>query len=159
MLEDESFSEFYTKITDLRKCMINLGKKVYDVKLSKKILRSLLERFCIKVTTTEESKDLDEMRVEELVGSLLTYELTLPPFKKVKSIALKALKGKSKIFSDEDGLAMLARKFSKLMKSKRFRLNIFKATPKVLNKKKVKLMKRILEVIDVLNVQVLRTSK
>jgi hypothetical protein len=139
MLEDESFSEFYTKITDLRKCMINLGKKVYDVKLSKKILRSLLERFCIKVTTTEESKDLDEMRVEELVGSLLTYELTLPPFKKVKS--------------------MLARKFSKLMKSKRFRLNIFKATPKVLNKKKVKLMKRILEVIDVLNVQVLRTSK
>jgi hypothetical protein len=53
MLEDESFSEFYTKITDLRNYMINLGKKIFDAKLIKKILRSLPERFRIKVTTIE----------------------------------------------------------------------------------------------------------
>jgi hypothetical protein len=126
MLENESFSEFYTKITDLRNSMINLGKKISDAKLIKKILRSLPERFRIKVTTIEESKDLDEMKVEELVGYLLTYELSLPPVKKVKSIALKAVKDKSKISSneetdDEDGLSMFARNFSKLMKSKRFK--------------------------------------
>jgi len=86
----------------------------------------LPERFRIKVTIIEESKDLDEMKVEELVGYLLTYELSLPPVKKVKSIALKAVKDKSKISSneetdDEDGLSMFARNFSKLMKSKRFK--------------------------------------
>jgi hypothetical protein len=86
----------------------------------------LPERFRIKVTIIEESKDLDEMKVEELVGSLLTYELSLPLVEKAKSIALKAAKGKSKISSneettDEDGLTMFARNFSKLMKSKRLK--------------------------------------
>jgi hypothetical protein len=102
MLEDESFSEFDTKITDLWNSMINLGKKVSDVKLIKKILKSLPERFSIKVTTIEEIKDSDEMKVEELVGSLLTYELTFTPGKNVKSLALKPSKGKSKVSSYED---------------------------------------------------------
>jgi TFIIF-interacting CTD phosphatase-like protein len=95
MLEDETFNEFYDRINDIRNSMINLGKKVSDAKIIKKILKSLLERFRIKVTTIEESKDLDNTKIEELVGSLLTYEFSLPPVKKVKSIALKAAKGKS----------------------------------------------------------------
>jgi hypothetical protein len=44
------------------------------------------------MTTIEESKDLEEMKIEELAGSLQTYELSLPPLKKVKTIALKASK-------------------------------------------------------------------
>jgi len=43
-------------------------------KTHQKDLRSLPERFRIKVTTIEESKDLDSMKIEELVGSLQTYE-------------------------------------------------------------------------------------
>jgi lipoate-protein ligase A len=78
MLEDGSFSEFYTKISDLRNSMINLGKKISYAKLIKKIFRSLPERFRINVTTIEESKNLDEMKVEELVGSLQTYEFPCP---------------------------------------------------------------------------------
>jgi hypothetical protein len=70
MLEDETFGEFYTKISDLRNSMVSLGKQISDVKLIPKILRSLPERFWIKVTTIEESKDLEEMKIEELVGSL-----------------------------------------------------------------------------------------
>jgi hypothetical protein len=38
----------------------------------------------------EKSKDLEEMKIEELVGSLQTYEISLPPVKKVKTINLKA---------------------------------------------------------------------
>jgi hypothetical protein len=70
MLEDETFNEFYTRISDLRNSMVSLKKNVSDVKLIKKILRSLLERFRIKVATIEESKDLELMKIEELVGSL-----------------------------------------------------------------------------------------
>jgi RNA-binding protein YhbY len=58
--------------------MISLGKNVSDTKLIKKIMRSLPERFRIKVTTIEESKDLDTLKIEELVGSLQTYDFSLP---------------------------------------------------------------------------------
>jgi transcription elongation factor len=74
MLDDETFCEFYTKINNLRNSMVSLGKRVSDVKIIKKILRSLPERFKIQVTTIIESKDLDSMKIEELVGSLQTYE-------------------------------------------------------------------------------------
>jgi len=92
MLEEETFGEFYTKISDLRNSMVSLGKKISYVKLIRNILRSLPERFRIKVTTIEESKDLDKMKIEELVWSLQTYEYSLPPVKKAKTIALKASK-------------------------------------------------------------------
>jgi hypothetical protein len=77
MLEDETFNEFYTSINDLRNSMMSLGKWVSDVKLIKKILKSLPERFRIKVTTIKESKDLDSMKIEELVRFLQTYEYSL----------------------------------------------------------------------------------
>jgi hypothetical protein len=73
MLEEETFGEFYSKMSGLRNSMVSLRKPVSDVKLIRKILRSLAERFRIKVTTIEESKDLEEMKIEELVGSLQTY--------------------------------------------------------------------------------------
>jgi hypothetical protein len=59
MLEEETFGEFYSKMSDLINSMVSLGKPIWDVKLIRKILRSLLERFRIKVTTIEESKDLE----------------------------------------------------------------------------------------------------
>jgi hypothetical protein len=85
MLEDETFGEFYTRINDLRNSMVSLEKRVSDVKLIKKILRSLPKCFRIKVTTIEESKDLDSMKIKELVGSLQTYEYSLPPVRKAKA--------------------------------------------------------------------------
>jgi len=84
----------------LRNSIINLGKKISDAKLIKKILRSLSKRFRIKVTIIEEIKDLDTMKIEELVGSLQTYEFSLPPLKKTKFIPLKATKEKSNNSSD-----------------------------------------------------------
>jgi hypothetical protein len=96
MLENETFIEFYDRINELSNSMINLEKKFSDTKLIKRIFKSLPKRFRIKVTTIEESKDLDNMKIEELVGSLLTYELSLPLVKKAKSIALKATNGKRK---------------------------------------------------------------
>jgi hypothetical protein len=94
MLENETFGKFYTRINDLRNLMVSLRKKVSDAKLIKKILRSFLERFRIKVTSIEENKDLDSMKIEELVGSLQTNKYSLPPVKKAKGMAFKAIKSK-----------------------------------------------------------------
>jgi hypothetical protein len=50
-------------MSDLRNSIISFGKTISDIKFTRKILRSLLERFRIKVTTIEESKDLEEMKI------------------------------------------------------------------------------------------------
>jgi hypothetical protein len=127
MLEEETFGEFYSKMSDLRNSMVSLGKPVSDVKLIRKILRSFPERFRIKVTTIEESKDIEEMKIKELVGSLQTYELSLPPVKKLKTIALKASKKKVEASSEDDSeekekaVAMLANNFRRLMRDDRFK--------------------------------------
>ena len=49
------------------------------------------ESFHAMVTTIEESKDLDEIKVQELIGSLQTYEHLLPNQRKSKSLALKTI--------------------------------------------------------------------
>ena len=78
MSENESFDSFYGKLNEVVIEKLNLGEKMKDSKVVRKILRSLLESFRAKVTTIEESKDLDEIKVQELVSSLQTYELSLP---------------------------------------------------------------------------------
>jgi hypothetical protein len=55
----------------------------------------LLEKFSYKVTAIEESNDIDTLRIKDLVGSLLSYEVTFPQLKN-KSLALKASNGKGK---------------------------------------------------------------
>ena len=55
----------------------DLGEKTEDSKVVRKILRLLPESFCVKVTTIKESKGLDEIKVQELIGSFQTYELSL----------------------------------------------------------------------------------
>ena len=78
MSEDESFDFFYSKLNKVVVSKFNLGEKTEDSKIVRKILRSLPESFHAKVTAIEESKDLDDIKVQELIGSLQTYELLLP---------------------------------------------------------------------------------
>ena len=70
MSEDESFNSFYSKLNEVVVSKFNLREKTEDSKIVRKILRSLLESFHAKVTTIEESKDLDDIKVQEQIGSL-----------------------------------------------------------------------------------------
>ena len=89
MFDDESFDEFNAKLNDIVNSTFNLGE-IYDrPKIVRKILKSLTEDFRPKVTAITESKDMDFILVDELVGSLQSYELDLPKTNKSKSIALK----------------------------------------------------------------------
>ena len=84
MSDDESFNEFYAKLNNIVNSAYNLGE-IYDhPKIVRKILRSLTENFRPKVTAITESKDVDSITVDELVGSLQSYELDLPKTSKSK---------------------------------------------------------------------------
>ena len=91
--EDKSFNEFYAKLKDIVNSSFNLGETIPEPKIVRKVLRSLPERFHVKITAIEESKDIDKIPLIELVGNLQTYELGLTRIGKSgksKSMALKA---------------------------------------------------------------------
>ena len=81
MSDDKSFDEFYAKLNDIVNSAYNLSEIYDQPKIVRKILRSLTEDFKIKVTVITESKDVDYIPVDELVGSLQSYELDLPKIK------------------------------------------------------------------------------
>ena len=124
MSEDDSFDSFYSKLNEVVVGKFNLEEKTEDSKVIQKILRSLPESFRAKVTTIEESKDLDKIKVQELIGSFQTYELSLPNQRKIKSLALKTINERVEAHnsSDEDvvekDIAYLAKNFHKFLKFK-----------------------------------------
>ena len=127
MSEDESFNSFYSKLNEVVIGKSNLGEKMEDLKIVRKILRSLSESFRAKVTAIEESKDLDDIKVQELIGSLQTYKLSLPSQRKSKSLALKTINEKVEAHDslDEDvvdkDVAYLVKNFRKFLKFKKNR--------------------------------------
>ena len=115
MSEDESFDSFYSKLNEVVIGKFNLGEKTEDSKVVRKILRSLPKSFRAKVTAIEKSKDLDEIKIQELIGSLQTYELGLPSHKPSKSLALKTIIERMDNSTEEDDVekdvAFLAKNF------------------------------------------------
>ena len=92
MSHDEPFDSFYGRLNEIVIAKLNLGEKIEDAKVVRKILRSLPKSFRSKVTAIKESKDLDEIKIQELIRSLQIYELGLPSHKSSKSLALKTIK-------------------------------------------------------------------
>ena len=70
MSNDESFDEFYAKLNDIINSAYNLGEIYDQPKIIRKILRFLTEDFRPKMTAIIESKDVDSIPIDELVGSL-----------------------------------------------------------------------------------------
>ena len=91
MSNNESFDEFYAKLNDIVNSAYNLSEIYDQPKIVKKILRSLTEDFRPKATVITENKDVDSVPIDELVGSLQSYELDLPKTNKSKSMALKSI--------------------------------------------------------------------
>ena len=118
-----SLSTFNSKLNEVIVKKFNLGEKTEDSKIVRKILQSLLESFRAKVTAIEESKDLDDIKVQKLIGSLQTYELSLPNQRKSKSLALKIVNEKVDVHdSSEDDIvekdvAYLAKNFRKFLRT------------------------------------------
>ena len=63
MSNNESFDSFYGRLNEIFIKKLNLEEKIEDAKVVRKALRSLHKSFWAKVTTIEESKDLDKIKI------------------------------------------------------------------------------------------------
>ena len=121
MSGDESFDKFYAKLNDIVNSAYNLNEIYDQPKIVRKILRSLIEDFRPKVTAITKSKDVDSIPIDELVGSLQSYELDLPKTSKSKSMALKSVDDVEASGFDDDlsatKIAYLAKNFRNFLRT------------------------------------------
>ncbi|CAM8966136.1 unnamed protein product [Rhodiola kirilowii] len=121
MKEEETIPEFNARILDFSNEADALGKPIKVKKMASKVLRSLPQKFTMKVTTIEEMHDISTLKLEELMGSLRTYEMNQlqeSESRGGKCIALKAdVSGdKSDPGSSTEQLAVMAQNFGRMVR-------------------------------------------
>ena len=77
MKENESLNEYFNRLSELVNQMKSHGDIIDDRRIVDKILISLTEKFDPMVVVIEETKDLSNMTVQGLMGSLRSYEQRL----------------------------------------------------------------------------------
>ncbi|CAM8902949.1 unnamed protein product [Rhodiola kirilowii] len=119
MKESETITEYNTRVLELSNEASALGKPIDEERLASKVLRSLPPRFAMKVTAIEEMHDITTLKLDELMGSLRTYEIN-HDFQtgEEKGIALKADITEDKLDSGctTEQLAMMAQNFGRMVR-------------------------------------------
>ena len=77
MKSDEFISEMFTRFTDIINNMKSLGKTYPHHEIVRNILECLPKEWKSKVTTIQELKNLKTLALDDLMGSLITYEMEL----------------------------------------------------------------------------------
>ncbi|GAV88506.1 zf-CCHC domain-containing protein/DUF4219 domain-containing protein/UBN2 domain-containing protein [Cephalotus follicularis] len=122
-LDYQFISVMFTRFTTIINSLKNLGKSYTNQEIVRKILRCLPKSWTPKVTAIEEAKDLSNLPLEQLLGSLMTHETTMKnhenvEVKKKKTIALKALREESERDEDDD-IILISKQFKKFLKSQK----------------------------------------
>jgi hypothetical protein len=129
MKKDENISQMSTRFTNIINCLKSLGKIYTNEKNVRKILRSLPKRWKAKKTAIYEARDLKVLSLDELFGSLITYELEMnskveeEEVKPKKNFALKSSHhdhdNSEEESDEEEEIALMTRKFKKFLKKKK----------------------------------------
>ncbi|GMI84085.1 hypothetical protein HRI_002077800 [Hibiscus trionum] len=149
---EESVSKMFDRFSVIVNGLKGFGEIIPKDKLVRKLLYSLPESWDGKRTTIIEARDLKTLKLDALVGSLLTHEIMRKRReqekkivekkeveKKKVGIALKASQQESNSSEDEDEeMAMLAKRFTRFMKSNRGRKFIRKGDFKSKSKEEEK---------------------
>ncbi|XP_070010492.1 uncharacterized protein [Nicotiana sylvestris] len=120
MRDDESIQDMHTRFTSIINELHSLDEIIPRNKIVRKILSFLPSSWESKVNSITESKDLQELTVEELIGNLKTHELKKKinserrEPKREKNLVLKADYNDS---SEEDSdMAYLTKIFQKMVR-------------------------------------------
>jgi hypothetical protein len=137
MKEDETVDQMYGRFTVIINELISLGKTYTAHERVRKILRCLPKTWRHIVTAITESKDLTQLKLEDLIGSLRAHESILledkPLKKKMTALDCQSEETQSDIFyedntleeDNEEELALLSRRIQRLMQ----RRNQLKKSP------------------------------
>ncbi|XP_075507467.1 uncharacterized protein LOC142544290 [Primulina tabacum] len=92
MEESENILEYDRRLQEIANEAFSVGEAISNERLVSKVLRSLPERFNIKICAIDEAKDTSKMALEDLISSLRTFEMNLDMQKKDKgkTISLQA---------------------------------------------------------------------
>ncbi|GMI76671.1 hypothetical protein HRI_001336400 [Hibiscus trionum] len=127
MESDETVSKMFDRFSTIVNGLKGFGEIIPEGKLVRKLLYSLPESWDGKRTAIIEAKNLKTLKLDELVGSLLTHEIMKQgreDEKKKEEKRAKASQHDESSSSDEDELeelAMIAKRFSRFMRSNRGR--------------------------------------
>lgn len=72
--ENEKIDDFFNWIITHRNVVKNYGETISDEMIVEKVLRTLTPKFDHIVVTIEESKNIEEIKIEELQGSLVAHD-------------------------------------------------------------------------------------
>ncbi|KAL8128938.1 hypothetical protein V2J09_018093 [Rumex salicifolius] len=73
MKASETIIEYISKVKPVSNQLKRNGEEIVDVRIMEKILRSLDPKLDLIVVTIEETKNLQEMMIEQLEGSLQAF--------------------------------------------------------------------------------------
>ncbi|XP_059638584.1 uncharacterized protein LOC132280843 [Cornus florida] len=111
----------------------HLGRTITNSDLARKILRSLPKKWDAKANAIKEAHNLNTLELEELLGSLLTWEITLKDREgdhhRKKEIALKVSQMEKEVSGNEnenDDLALITQSFKRFIHRKEFNKGRFK---------------------------------
>ncbi|GAV70016.1 UBN2 domain-containing protein, partial [Cephalotus follicularis] len=120
----------FSRFTNIINALQALDKTYSNSEMVRKILRCLPRSWMPKVTAIEEAKNLNVLALEDLLGSLMTHELSMQKKdddeekdkKKKKIVALKSSPTEDTNDDDDDDddeLAFITRRFKKFLASKK----------------------------------------
>jgi hypothetical protein len=75
MNEKEDIATYFLRFDEVVNAIRGLGEELNESLVVKKVLISLLFKYDAKVFSIEETRDLTKMKMDELHGSLIAYEI------------------------------------------------------------------------------------
>ncbi|GKV48808.1 hypothetical protein SLEP1_g55600 [Rubroshorea leprosula] len=123
MKPEESIQDMCTRLNDIVTNLKAFGKVYPPQEVVRKVLRSLPKSWEAKKTAIEESKDLNTLKLEDLIGKLMTYEIEVQVDggvevveKKKMDVAFKASKQKEESEDDASNEENITKLVSKEVK-------------------------------------------